>query len=92
MQDWDIVRIVNRVKHLFNMHFEDDRIICKQPGSQGHLILIFVTSACKLYLKNTVFCGLLANLAELKTRTLQHIFKFIVCTLRSVVENAVCRF
>ncbi|GBL82021.1 hypothetical protein AVEN_50595-1 [Araneus ventricosus] len=44
------------------------------------------------YLKDVVYWGPIANLAELKNRIPQHIHNITTETLRSVAEHAVLRF
>ncbi|GBN95482.1 hypothetical protein AVEN_183246-1 [Araneus ventricosus] len=83
------------VKQLLNMHFGNDRIICRHfptawtPRSPD-------LNPCDFwlwgYLKDVVYGGPIANLDELKNRITQHIHNITTETLRSVVELAVLRF
>ena len=94
MQDGAPPHIAKPVKQLLKTHFGDDRIISRHfprgwPPRSPDL------NPCDFwlwgYLKNHVFSGPVANLAELKARVTQHVHNVTPETLRSVVEHAVYR-
>ncbi|GBN41243.1 hypothetical protein AVEN_52362-1 [Araneus ventricosus] len=87
--------IATPVKQLLNLHFGNDRIISRHfptdwPPRSPDL------NPCNFwlwgYLKDVVYGGLIANLAELKNRIKQHIHNITTETFRSVVEHDVLRF
>ncbi|GBL84849.1 hypothetical protein AVEN_93874-1 [Araneus ventricosus] len=93
MQDEAPSHIATPVKQLLNLHFGNYRIISLhfptawRPRSPD---------PCDFwlwgYLKDIVYGGPIANLAELKNRITQHIHNITTETLRYVVEHAVLRF
>lgn len=94
MQDGAPPHIAKPVKQVLKTHFGDDRIISRHfprawPPRSPDL------TPCDFwlwgYLKNHVFSGPVANLAELKARITQHVHNVTPETLRSVVEHAVYR-
>ncbi|GBN11659.1 hypothetical protein AVEN_102859-1 [Araneus ventricosus] len=95
MQDGAPPHIATPVKQLLNLHFGNDRIICNHfptacPPRSPDL------NPCDFwlwdYLKDVVYGGPIANLAELKNRIMRHIHNITTETLQSVVEHAVLRF
>ncbi|GBM76509.1 hypothetical protein AVEN_102294-1 [Araneus ventricosus] len=91
MQDGAPSHIATPVKQLFG----NDRIISRHfprtwPPRPPDL------NPCNFwlwdYLKDVVYGGPIANLAELKNRIKQHIHNITTETLRSVVEHALLRF
>ncbi|GBM18817.1 hypothetical protein AVEN_203096-1 [Araneus ventricosus] len=95
MQDCAPPHIATPVKQLLNLHFGNDRIISRhfqtaRPPRSPDL------NPCDFWLwgyqKAVVYEGLIANLAELKNRIMQHIHNISTETLRSVVEHAILRF
>ncbi|KFM74594.1 hypothetical protein X975_20604, partial [Stegodyphus mimosarum] len=95
MQDGAPPHIATLVKQLLISHFGDDRIISRHfptawPPRSPDL------NPCDFwlwgYLKNVVYSGRIANLADLKTSIMHHIHSISTDTLRSVVEPAVLLF
>ncbi|GBO39648.1 hypothetical protein AVEN_204140-1 [Araneus ventricosus] len=95
MQDDAPLHIATPVKQLLNLHFGNDRIISRHfptawPPRSPDL------NPCNFwlwgYLKDVVYGGQIANLAELKNRITQHIHNITNETFRSVVEHAVLSF
>ncbi|GBN26036.1 hypothetical protein AVEN_86876-1 [Araneus ventricosus] len=95
MQDGAPPHIATPVKQLLNLHFGNDRIISRyfpkawpprSPDQNPFNIWLWG------YLRDVVYRGPIANLAELKSRITQHIHNITTETLRSVVEHAVLRF
>ncbi|GBM18011.1 hypothetical protein AVEN_238403-1 [Araneus ventricosus] len=95
MQNGAPPHIETPVKQQLNMCFGKDRIISRHfttawPPLSPNL------NPCDFwlwgYLKDVVYGGPMANLAELKKRITQHIHNITIETLRSVVEHAVLRF
>ncbi|GBM95628.1 hypothetical protein AVEN_256427-1 [Araneus ventricosus] len=82
------------MKQLLNLHFGNDRIIV--AISQAWPPRSPDLNPCDFwlwsYVKDVVYGGPIANLAELKNRITQHIHNITIETLRSVVEHAVLRF
>ncbi|GBL93142.1 hypothetical protein AVEN_216491-1 [Araneus ventricosus] len=95
MQDSALPHIATPVKQLLNLHFGNDRIISRHfatawpPRSPDLNPCVFWLWD---YLKNFVYGGPIANLAELKNHITQHIHNITTETLRSVVEHPVLRF
>ncbi|GBO06015.1 hypothetical protein AVEN_189119-1 [Araneus ventricosus] len=95
MQDSAPPHIATSVKQLLNLHFGNDGIISlhfptASPPRSPDL------NPCDFwlwgYLKDVVYGGPIANLAQLKNRITQHIHNITTETLRSVVEHTVLRF
>lgn len=95
MQDGATPHIATQVKDLLQRTFGNDRIISRNfptawPARSPDL------NPCDFwlwgYLKNTVYCGGVTNLADLKARIVHQIHSIQPDTLRSVVEHAVSRF
>ncbi|GBN61204.1 hypothetical protein AVEN_71519-1 [Araneus ventricosus] len=95
MQDGGLLHIATPVKQLLNLHFGNDRIISRYfPTAWPPRSPDLNPCDCWLwgYLKDIVYGGPIANLAELKNHTKQDIHNITTETLRSVVEHAVLRF
>ncbi|GBN16525.1 hypothetical protein AVEN_64222-1 [Araneus ventricosus] len=95
IQDSAPSHIETPVKQLLNLHFGNDRIVSRHfPTARSprspHL------NPCDFwlwgYLKDVVYGGPNANLAELKNRITQHIHNITTETLRFVVAHAVLCF
>ncbi|GBM50112.1 hypothetical protein AVEN_242251-1 [Araneus ventricosus] len=95
MKDGAPTHIATPVKQLLNLHFGNDRIISRHFPT-AWLPRSLNLNPCDFwlwgYLKDVVYGGPIANLAELKNRITQHIHNITTETLRSVVEHAVLRF
>ncbi|GBL81301.1 hypothetical protein AVEN_143618-1 [Araneus ventricosus] len=95
MQDGAPPHIVTPVKQLLNLHFGSGRIINRHfpaalsPRSPDLNPCDFWL---RVYLKDVVYGGPIANLAELKHRITQRIHNITTETLRCVGEHAVLRF
>ncbi|GBM06498.1 hypothetical protein AVEN_58333-1 [Araneus ventricosus] len=95
MQEGSPLQIATPVKQMLNLHFGNDRIISRHfptawpPRSPD-------VNPCDFwlwgYLKDVVYGGPIANLAELKSRNTQHIHNITTETIRSVVEHALLLF
>ncbi|GBM94185.1 hypothetical protein AVEN_49270-1 [Araneus ventricosus] len=77
------------------MHFKNERIISHHFPTNW-LLKSLDLNTCDFwicgYLQHVVFSGMIANVAELKTRIAQHIHNINKDTLRSVVEHDISWF
>ncbi|GBN36732.1 hypothetical protein AVEN_26635-1 [Araneus ventricosus] len=95
MQEGAPPHIATPVKQLLNLHFGNDRIIIRHfptawpPRSSGLNPCDFLLWG---YLRDVVYGGPIANVAQLKNRITQHIHNINTETLQSVVKHAVLRF